>query len=150
EERLDWLGWTSEVETFGLDEVYAENGLDVDSGMAHLDALIFGVSFVTVGTGYDGEPHPLVTPHSPLSATVTWDRRTRRASSALALSSDEEGNTDEVTLYLPGQTVTFAHERGAWVAVDRDQHNLGRVPVVAVPNRVRGSRELGRSEITKA
>ena len=82
EERLDWLGWTSELDDFGLDEVYAENQLDVDSGMAHLDALIFGISFVTVGAGYDGEPSPLITPHSPKSLTVQWDRRTRRASAA--------------------------------------------------------------------
>ena len=150
EERLDWLGWTSEVDTFGLDEVYAANGLDVDSGMVHLDALIFGVSFVTVGAGYDGEPHPLVTPHSPTSATVSWDRRTRRASSALVVSTDDDGQVSQVTLYTPDETAIFEHRQGVWAAVDRDRHNLGRVPVVAVPNRTRASRDLGRSEITKA
>lgn len=150
EERLDWLGWTSEQDTYGLEDVYAENQLDVDSGMAHLDALIFGVSFVTVGTGWDGEPSPLITPHSPKSLTVEWDRRTRRASSAAAVVEEDAGHVVEVTLYLPDETVVFARDGGLWRAVDRDRHNLGRVPVVAVPNRVRGSRELGRSEITKA
>ena len=47
EERLDWLGWTSDTgDTYGLDEVAAENTLDVDMGLAILDALIFGTSFV--------------------------------------------------------------------------------------------------------
>lgn len=149
EERLDWLGWTSEDEDFGLDAVYAENGLDIDSGMAHLDSLIFGISFVTVGAGYEGEPSPLVTPHSPKDLTVTWDRRLRRASSALA-TVVEDGQLVEVTLYTPNETTIFSRRRGTWLPEERDRHNLGRVPVVAVPNRVRGSREVGRSEITKA
>lgn len=149
EERLDWLGWTSELDDFGLDEVYAENQLDVDSGMAHLDALIFGISFVTVGAGYDGEPSPLITPHSPKSLTVQWDRRTRRASAALAVV-EENGRTVEATLYLPHETVVVGYHGGTWSVLERDRHNLGRVPVVAIPNRVRGSRELGRSEITRA
>ena len=50
EERLDWLGWSSDTD-YGLDEIYAANDLDVESGMAHLDALICGLSFVAVGTG---------------------------------------------------------------------------------------------------
>ena len=29
EERLDWLGWTSEGDDYGLDEIYAENALDM-------------------------------------------------------------------------------------------------------------------------
>lgn len=148
EERLDWQGWTSDGDDFGLADVFASNGLDVDGGMAHLDALIFGLSFVTVGSGFDGEPNPLVTPHSPTTMTATWDRRTRRLSSALATVS-EDGQVVEATLYTLNSTATFARDAGRWHAVDRDQHNLGRLPVVAVPNRVRGSRDLGRSEITK-
>ena len=149
EERLDWLGWTSDDDDFGLSQLYAQNVLDVDGGMAHLDALIFGLSFVSVGSGFEDEPHPLITPHSPQSMTATWDRRTRRLSSALATVT-EDGQTVEVTLYTPDETATFAANNGQWRAVDRDRHMLGRLPVVLVPNRVRGSRELGRSEITKA
>lgn len=148
EERLDWLGWTSEADNFGLADVFAANGLDVDGGMAHLDALIFGLSFVSVGSGFDGEPHPLVTPHAPTAMTATWDRRTRRLSSALAAVTID-GQVVEATLYGLNSTAMFTRDGGRWHAADRDQHNLGRLPVVAVPNRVRGSRDLGRSEITK-
>lgn len=151
EERLDWLGWTSsEADEFGLDEVYSQNALDVDGGMAHLDALIFGLSFVSVGSGFAGEPHPLITPHSPQSMTALWDRRTRRLSSALAVATDEDGQPSEVTLYRPDETVTYRLSGGMWRADERDEHGLGRLPVALIPNRVRGSRELGRSEITKA
>ncbi len=148
EERLDWLGWTSDGDDFGLAEVFSANGLDVDGGMAHLDSLIFGLSFVSVGSGVDGEPNPLVTPHSPTTMTATWDRRTRRLSSALATVT-EDRDVVEATLYSLGSTATFSRQSGRWHAVDRDVHNLPRLPVVAVPNRVRGSRDLGRSEITK-
>lgn len=150
EERLDWLGWSSDRDDdYGLNEIYALNNLDVDSGMAHIDSLIFGLSFVSVGSGFDGEPSPLITPHSPMAMTGTWDRRTRRLSSAVATVS-KDGQVVEATLYTPEQTVIFEKQQGLWVAVDRDRHNLGRLPVVAVPNRVRGSREVGRSEITRA
>lgn len=149
EERLDWLGWTSDGDDYGLSGVFAANGLDVDSGMAHLDSLIFGVSFVSVGSGFQGEPHPLVATHSPMEMTATFDRRTRRLSSALD-SVTENGQVTRVTLYGPASTASFVWQAGRWFAEDRDEHSLGRVPVVAIPNRVRGSRELGRSEITKA
>jgi hypothetical protein len=149
EERLDWLGWTSSDEDYALADVFTANGLDVDGGMAHLDSLIFGLSFVSVGTGVEGEPNPLVTPHSPMTMTALWDRRTRRLSSALATVS-ENNDVVEATLYTLGSTVTFERSGGRWHATERDQHRMGRLPVVAVPNRVRGSRDLGRSEITKA
>lgn len=148
EERLDWLGWASDGDLYGLDEAYSANALDVDSGMTHLDSLIFGLSFVSVGSGFDGEPNPLITPHSPKNMTATWDRRIRRLSKALA-TVYEAGDVVEVTLYEIGRSATFRRQSGRWHAVDRDQHGLTRLPVVAVPNRVRGSRELGRSEITK-
>lgn len=152
EERLDWLGWTSEGEDFGLSDVYSANTLDVDSGMAHLDSLIFGTSFVSVGTGFDGEPAQLVTPHSPKSMTALWDRRRRRISAALAVTVGADNAPTDATLYLPDQTVTATrlNDLGRWAVVDRDVHNLDRVLVALVPNRIRGSREIGRSEITRA
>lgn len=150
EERLDWLGWASEVDTFGLDEVYRANALDVESGMAHLDALIFGTSFLAVGSGEPGEPSPLITPHSPRTMTGLWDARARRLAAALAISGVENGQVVEWTLYLPGETVQVRRADGRLVVTDRDRHNLGRVPIVKMPNRIRASREAGRSEITKA
>src|SRR5690625_4865320 len=42
EERLDWYGWMADND-FGLSEIYADNALHVDSGKAHLDALIYEI-----------------------------------------------------------------------------------------------------------
>lgn len=151
EERLDWLGWntTDGDDTLGLSSIYDQNELDVDSGLGHLDALIFGVSFVTVGTGVDGEPSPLITTQSPLTLTGDWSRRQRRLTSAVS-GQFENGTPVAATLYLPDETVSVKASGGVWVVTSRDQHKLGRVPVVAVPNRARGSRQVGRSEITRA
>lgn len=166
EERLDWLGWRllEQSDLYGLDEIVAANRLDVESSMGHLDALIYGCTFVTVGSGQDGEPHPLITVESPLSTTGIWDPRTRLLSAALTVVAGEDdlsagyltdqitgriiGQVGQVTLYQRGETSTFGRRSGRWVALDRDQHLLSRIPVVQLENRPRGARRGGRSEIT--
>lgn len=148
EERLDWFGWRGD-ETFGLDEVYARNELDVEAGLAHLDSLIYGTSFVIVGKGFEDEADPLVTVHSPMSTTGIWDSYRRRLSSALNVTTNDDGELVAVTLYLPNETVHMSTVGGQWRIEDRDRHNLGRVPVVQFENRARtGVR--GRSEISHA
>lgn len=151
EERLDWQGWVSDTDEdpFGLAEVYRDNGLAVDASLGHLDSLIYGTAFVIVGTGYKGEPQPLVTVESPRSVTGEWDGRLRRLGSALSVNSSENGTAREVTLYLPDETIIASKRSGIWREVDRDEHKMGRVPVVMLPNRPRASRMEGRSEITR-
>jgi hypothetical protein len=151
EERLDWYGWASDTDDFGLGEVYTSNQLDVDASLAHLDALIYGTSFAVVGSGVDDEPTPLVTMHSPRAMTGVYSARSRRLEAAMS-SLSLDGQVVEVTLYLPDQTVLLSRAPygGRWVVEDRDQHNLGRVPVVQFVNRPRASRLEGRSEISKA
>ena len=152
EERLDLVGWRGDVvKPLGLDVVFEDNQLDVDAGLVTLDALIFGLGFAVVGSGAPGEPEVLVTAHSPESTTALWDERQRRVTSALSIrAEDGPGSPAGMTLYLPDVTLTLEPGPVGWVVVDRDEHRLGRVPVVMFPNRTRGSRRRGRSEITKA
>lgn len=153
EERLDWQGWTSpSTNTLGLDDVYRENGLDVDSGLGHLDALIYGTAFVIVGAGFAGEPQPLITVESPRRVTGEWDGRLRRLSSAISVDElSDEGDAVQLTLYTPEGNVTVGRPpRGQWAVIERDTHNLGRTTVALLPNRPRASRAEGRSEITRA
>lgn len=147
EERLDWLGWLADGDDLGLSEVYDDNGLDVDGGLAHLDSLIFGVSFVSVGSGFEGEPDVMVSAHSPKSMTGTWDARSRRLSSAVFV--ERAGSEFHVTTYQPDETARYVLRDGRWDVADRDRHRMGRVPVVMMPNRTRASRDGGRSEITR-
>lgn len=151
DERLEWHGWTAYGNNdFGLSEVYEQNQLRIDSGSAHLDALIFGTAFVTVGAGYEGEPNPLITMESARNMTGIYNPRTRRLDAALAVNGRKNGSVTDVTLYLPNSTTWLERHNGAWLIVNRDDHNLGRVPVAQLINQPRASRQGGKSEITRA
>lgn len=156
EERLDWYGWASETDDFGLGEVYRDNALSVESSRPHLDGLVYGTSFVVVGSGLNGEPSPLVTTHSPQGMTGLYDPRTRRLRAALASTAAESvwatgGTVAAVTLYMPDVTIYLSRDTlgGEWRVDERDEHRLGRVPVVQFENRARND-AVGRSEITPA
>ena len=150
DERLDFLGWDDAALSgdLGLDEVYDANELDAEGPMAHLDALIFGTSFARVGTGEGGVP--LVTMHPPTTTTGVRDPATRRLAAAWSSLKVENGETVEGVLDLPDESVLVARKNGSWTVEDRDEHRLGRVPVVQFSNRPRASRRGGRSEITAA
>lgn len=151
EERLDFQGWTGAGD-LNLGDVFDDNQLAVESGRGHLDSLIYGCGFETVGQGdvSVGEPQILVSVESTESCTVEWDYRLRRAKSGLSQTRDDKGVVQMETLYLPNETIRFERVRGELVVVDRDQHGLGRVPVVRTLNRDRASDVNGRSEITRA
>ncbi|MGY1896193.1 phage portal protein [Nocardia gipuzkoensis] len=155
EERLDLLGWatTDNSDLNGLDYIYRDNDLALESSRGHVDALITGTDFVTVGAGdvSEGEPEVLITVESPSSATALWNYRARRNYAALSQTRDENGHVVLESLYLPDVTIRF--ERGPGrklVVVARDEHRLGRVPVARLRNRDRASDLEGRSEITRA
>ncbi|MDJ0010107.1 phage portal protein [Gordonia alkanivorans] len=151
EERLEHRGWSG-ADGLDLDLVFSDNHLGVEAGRGHLDALIYGCGFITVGRGDvdAGEPEVLVSVESTESCTVEWDYRLRRAKSALSQTRDEYGIVVLETLYLPDETIIFERVRGELVVVDRDHHGLGRVPVARMLNRDRASDVNGRSEITRA
>lgn len=151
--RLKFQGWATpgSEDPHGLAKVAAENHLEVIAHQAHLDALIFGCSFVVVGTGADGEPDPLITVHSPRTMTARYSHRTRRLVSAYSKVCDPVTGEEVATLYQPNVTTHMWRPEGSgrWY-VERDVHNLGRVPVALIANRPRTERPFGRSEITKS
>ena len=150
DERLDWLGWASDNgNVLDLDTVFLDNMLDVEGGQGHLDGLIYGTYFVVVGSGYDGEPSPLITIESPKTMTGEWDGRIRRLSSALSIDGEEAGRVNAVTLYLPNENISLYTKDGVWKVEDRDEHNAGRVLVAQGVNRPRAGDPAGRSEITR-
>ena len=144
EERLDFEGWDSKE----LDPIFQTNDLDVSSSTAHLDALIFGTSFITVTSGREGEPDVVVSVVSPNDMVVTRDNRTGRVIEACQYIDGEDG--ERAVLYREMDTVWLYEQSGEW-RVDRvDDHELGRVPVAQFVNRPRASKTNGRSEITPA
>lgn len=144
EERLDFEGWDSKE----LDPIFQTNDLDVSSSTAHLDALIFGTSFITVTSGREGEPDVVVSVVSPNDMVVTRDNRTGRVIEACQYIDGEDG--ERAVLHREMDTVWLYEQSGEW-RVDRvDDHELGRVPVAQFVNRPRASKTSGRSEITPA
>ena len=154
EERLDLRGWASPGLDFGLDEICLDNNLDVQSGLAHLDALIYGTAFIAVSTGLEGEPDPLITIEPPTTMTAIPSGRTHRVESALSIVADDSPTggvaPQHATLYLPDETLTLGRSDrySNWVLEDRDEHFLGRVPVGQLINRPRAGDLDGHSEIT--
>lgn len=156
EERLDIQGFRLAGKAKADDEmwrVWQANGLDEESQLAHLDALIFGRTFVCVGANEDDETTPLVTVESPQEMTCEVDPRTRRVSAALKVYGREgvalTSPAEFATLYLPDVTIWLerATRGGKWDEVDRDEHDLGVVPVVPLVNRARVAARAGVSEM---
>ncbi|WP_344028834.1 phage portal protein [Streptomyces luteireticuli] len=125
--------------------IWDHNDLGDESQLAHLDALVYGRSYLTVGPGEDGIP--LVTVESPQHMTVDYDVRTRTVRSALRLIS--AGSQRAATLYLPDQTIDLTGSGTGWTIAERRPHDLGEVPVVRMANRQRSADRRGSSEITE-
>lgn len=149
EERLDLEGYIG-ADALGLNDIFRANDLDLESGLGHKDALIYGTGFVFVGKGKDGEADPLITIESPKRATAIYDMRTRRLAAAILVTTDDKGNVLTGSLYLPNETIYFEAYERTFIEVNRDVHLLGRVPVAPLVNNPRSGDPYGRSEITRA
>ncbi|MEU1663560.1 phage portal protein [Streptomyces sparsogenes] len=158
EQRLDLeaFRWADGSEASDLSEIAEANDLFDESSLAHLDALTYGREYLAVGSGDCGSDDcpPLISVESPLDMTLMWDARLRVGTAALrecqADDLIESGGDDRMlVLYLPDQTVmAVPTSSGGWEVIDRDQHNLGIVPVVRMANRQRTADRVGKSEIT--
>lgn len=147
EERLDWLGWSG-GDQYGLDAVYAANRLATTSCDAHLDALIFGLSFIAVVP--DGEGGVVVRPQSPKNCTGVFGPDGQRLEAALVEQPTKDKDVIEAELLLPDVIVQCVCQQGRWVEAGRIPNVLGEVPLVPLVNRRRTSRVDGRSEITRS
>lgn len=137
----------SDVADEDLMNLWRENNLDSELSLLNKDLLIYGRAFMCVGANADNPKSPLMTVESPREITVSVDRRTRRIQSALRLYNVENGVPQNATLYMPDYTLWLEFKSGAWFQVDRDDHRLGRVPVVMFLNRRRTGEWRGTSEM---
>lgn len=149
-ERIEWDGWTAAGgDLRGLDIIYRDNELEVEQARQTADSLICGVDFVNLAYGGTGEPEVLITAESPMNATVLWNTRTRAPEAGLI--QERHPLTQMVQtewLKLPNVTIRLSRGDDGTVSIERFEHKLGVVPMVAFPNRERPSDIWGRSEIT--
>lgn len=155
EERLDVQGFrfpSSLDADSELWDIWMGNGMDHESGLAHLDALVFGRAFLMAGSAdrrlADARGDmPLLTVESPMNMSAEFDTASRQVRAALQVY--EFWGDEAAALYLPDQTVHLIRPRGgAWRVRDRDQHRLGKCPVVLMANQARTYDRYGKSEIT--
>lgn len=134
----------------GLDEMAEATDLPDVADRSQLEALIAGVGFeaVWVGEPDNDEPDILVTPESPVDATVVWDYRARRAKAGLARTVNRHGQVVLETLYLPDSIIVIERKGMQLEVTDRLVHNLDRVLLHPIRNQSRPSREWGATELT--
>lgn len=152
ETRIDLDGFVlpgADAASVGLDRVWADNRLGIESTQAHTSSLKYGVSFLAVMAGGAGEPDVVVRNLSPTSSTVLWDANRRRAAAGLSIITSEAGYPTEFILYLADKIVTCVFSRGRW-RVDEEPHNLGRCPVAVLPYKPSTESPLGRSRISQS
>lgn len=126
--------------------------LDAHVDMFKQDVLIYGRGFMSCGSNEAAPRSPIVRAESPRQMVAEVDVRTETMISAArfyGVDAQTGQSPTNVTLYLPHVTVWVAWDRsgGRWAEVDRDQHNLGRVPLVMHLNRRMSGEWAGQSEM---
>jgi len=127
-------------------EPWEANNLDSEAPLMHKETLILGRGFVSVGTNEDDPQHPLITVEPPRQMVAAVESRRRRMLGCLRQYRDWDDKRRR-TLLLPNSTIWLVGGRNGWEIEDRDDHNLGRVPVVMFLNRRRAGKWWGTSEM---
>lgn len=131
-------------------EIWQANQMDAESQTAFVEALVKGVSYLSV---WAGEPHPVIAVEDPLETIVAYEPGSnfRRRAAALKLWTDDWTGARRANVYLPNGIYKFTRgsDTGAWTGLQDDSfvaNPLGVVPIVPLRNRPRLSLE-GESEI---
>lgn len=139
-----------DVASEDLRDGWDANNLDSESQLLSKEKLILGRGFVSVSSNEEDPDHPLIQVESPRDIAVDINVRHRRIDAAARFYDRPEyggGRAKQATLYLPNQTLWLERGDKGWVVVDRDDHKLGRVPLVMFLNRRRLGRWTGVSEM---
>jgi hypothetical protein len=134
----------------GIDDMWAENNLDVEAPQAHISTFKHAVSFIatTAGDVQSGEPEVLITARSANTATALWSPRKRQLSAALSIVDYDATGPLEFVMYLPDRVLMIKRTGKNW-RVDTITHSLGRVPVEMLTYRPNLDRPFGASRISR-
>lgn len=139
-ERLARKGFRFAGQESGDEELWqlwTGNQMQTMARLGDLDAMIFSRSYNCVGTNEANANRPLITVESPREMVTERDARTGRISAAVKIYDVVNGRATSATLYLPNATIWLDGRDGPWEEYDRDEHELGIVPVVPKFNRRR-------------
>lgn len=137
-----------------LRAIWDASNLDAHVKMFNRDRMIYGRSFMSVGTNELNGSLPLLRVESPREMTAIIDQRHEVVQAAARFYGTNEttgvGPTN-VTLYLPNATIYAERDLAVgadWREVDRDDHRLGAVPVVMHLNRRMSGTWQGESQMS--
>lgn len=136
------------------DELHAiadTSNLDTVIEQEEDDVWTFGRSFLSVGANDERPQHPLIRAESPREMSAVADMRSNRLLGSARFYGQNRhtlAGPSDATLYMPNATTWLTmNSNRRWVVVDRDEHNLGRVPVVMNVFRRRSGRWTGKPGI---
>lgn len=135
-ERLTVMGFRMPGQTEiddDFQQAWQDNDLDAEAPLVHDDAMICGRSFVILGTRESGDG-PLITTEAPENMIGSWDVGTRDLSAAYQTYFVADPASPNylkwmATFYTRMSTVHLVGDETGWRVFDRDDHNLGFVPV---------------------
>lgn len=132
-----------------LREIWESNNMESQQVLNHTETRVQGHGFVTVGAGDSADDMPIISVESARNMIAKINPRTRKVESALRIYFDpwRNGVPEAATLYMPDYTLWLDRDHGKWVVSNRDDHNLGVVPVVQFLNRPRAGDFIGESEM---
>lgn len=147
-----------------LRAIWDASNLSAHLKMFNRDRMIFGRAFMSVGTNEKDPNLPLIRVESPREMAALVDIRREVVTAAARFYGQPLPNylqspivqtsmvssdvTTNVTLYLPNATVWATRDGTGWAEVDRDEHNLGVVPVVMHLNRRMSGAWAGESQLS--
>jgi hypothetical protein len=133
-ERLQVVGFRFGGSQGGDDQawlIWQANHMDADHEMAQTDALVAGVSAVTVWPDDDSPVGVTITPEHPAETIVAHDPQHRHTRLAALKSWVEVDGTRYCWLVLPGGWWLWSGGYGTWnLTNDAEPNPLGEVPVV--------------------
>ena len=136
---------------FDLDAVLSANQFGLELPQAIRSSMTHSVAFMTVSPGDPnaGEPPVIVMPYSAQWSAGLWNFRTRSLKAGLVVKDvDDYAMPTMYSIYTPKE-VTTLKLAGKWVVDNVWSHNLGRVPMEALPYRPDIDRPFGRSIISR-
>jgi hypothetical protein len=122
------------------------NNMDVNSILAHTEALVQGQAFGIVGPSEEGDI-PRITVHPRREVRVSFNS-IGRVSEAMRKYRAEDGS-EWYAFYEPGYTTYYGQGWGddRWLRAGRIPTGISRVPVVPFTNRGRIDERYGQSEM---
>lgn len=145
ENRLDLLGFRLQgknTKDESLAETWSYNDMWTEMTMSFLDALSLSVGYIMVGTNEEDPEHPLITVESPLEMSHIKDHRTKKLESMFRTYDNVNGIDQRATFYGQDETYwLYRRSDSRWGIADYDNHELGRVPGIAMINRPRTHRD---------